>query len=258
MSFKLKSSNPALSVFENTENLSLGPTDEFMVDASQRMSINGTINKTGILISIVIVAAAWSWSYLPSHPGMYIPFFSGAFIAGIVSGILLWKKPELSSKVAPIYAVFEGLFLGGLSVMLESMYEGIAMQAALATMATVIGMLVAYRTGIIKASPMFKKVIVTAAIGIGIFYMISVAAYFIFGTSFSVNNLTNATPMGIAVSVFTTVIAALFLIMDFDRIERGIEEGAPKFMEWYGAFALTVTICWLYFEMIRLMAKLKD
>ncbi|MCF6289059.1 MAG: Bax inhibitor-1/YccA family protein [Proteobacteria bacterium] len=255
---KLKSTNPALSVFENTENLSLGPNDEFMIDASQRMSINGTINKTGMLIMIVIVAAAWSWSYLPSNPGMYMPFFIGAFIAGLASGFILWKKPELSSKVAPVYAVFQGLFLGGLSVMLESQYPGIAMQAALATMATVIGMLIAYRTGIIKASPMFKKVLVIAGMGIGIFYLISIGAHFIFSTSFSVNNLTNATPLGIAVSVFTTVVAALFLIMDFDRIERGANEGAPKFMEWYVAFALLVTICWLYFEMIRLIAKLRN
>jgi uncharacterized YccA/Bax inhibitor family protein len=254
----LKSTNPALAVFEKTENLSLGPNDVFMVDESQRMTLNGTINKTGILITIVILAAAWSWSYLPSNPGMYIPFFFGAFIAGIVSAFLLASKPHLSSKVAPVYAVFEGLFLGGLSVYLENMYEGIAMQAALATMATVIGMLLAYRSGIIKASPMFKKVMVIAGMGIGIFYMISIGAHFIFDTSFSVNNLQNATPKGIAVSVFTTVVAALFLIMDFDRIERGANEGAPKYMEWYGAFALTVTICWLYFEMIRLIAKLRD
>jgi len=258
MNFNMKSTNPALSVFEKGENLSLGPTDEFVIDAGQRMTANGTLNKTGILILIVIVSAAWSWSYLPTNPGMYKPFFFGALIAGIASGFLLAKKPHLSSKVAPIYAVFEGLFLGGLSVFLEAIYPGIAMQAALATMATVIGMLIAYRTGIIKASPMFKKVLVIAGMGIGIFYLISIGAYFIFETSFSVNNLTNATPMGIAVSVFTTVVAALFLIMDFDRIERGVDEGAPKFMEWYGAFALTVTICWLYFEMIRLLAKLRD
>lgn len=258
MSFKLQSSNPAMSAFEHQENLSLGPTDEFVVDPMTRMTANGTINKTGILILIVIVSAAWSWSYLPQHPGMYIPFFFGAFIAGIVSALLLWKKPELSSKVAPVYAVFQGLFLGGLSVFLEQMYQGIAMQAALATMATVIGMLFAYRSGIIKASPMFKKVMVIAAAGIGIFYMISIGASFIFGVQFSVNSLTNATPMGIAVSVFTTLVAALFLIMDFDMIERSVEEGAPKYMEWYGAFALLVTICWLYFEIIRLLAKLRD
>lgn len=254
----IKSTNPALSVFDKTENLSLGPNDQFMVDESQRMSMNGTINKTGILILIVIISAAWSWSYLPSHPGMYKPFFFMAIGAGLVAGFLLASKPHLSSKVAPIYAVFEGFFLGGLSVFLESIYPGIAMQAALATMATVIGMLVAYRTGIIKASPMFKKVMVIAGMGIGIFYLISIVASFGFSTNFSVNSLTNATPLGIGISVFTTVVAALFLIMDFDRIERGINEGAPKFMEWYGAFALTVTICWLYFEMIRLLAKLRD
>lgn len=254
----IKSSNPALTVFENTENLSLGPTDEFVVDQSQRMTLNGTVNKTGILITIVILSAAWSWSYLPSHPQMYMPFFIMAFIAMIVSGIWLRKKPEMSSKVAPVYAVFEGLFLGGLSVFLESRYPGIAMQAALATMATVVGMLIAFRTGIIKASPMFKKVIVTCAMGIGIYYLISMGAYFIFDVQFSANRTENATGIGIALSVFTTAIAAFFLILDFDMVERGVTEGAPKHMEWYGAFALTVTICWLYFEMIRLLAKLRD
>lgn len=254
----LKSTNPALSAFENTENLSLGPTDKFMVDQSQRMSMNGTINKTGILISIVMLSAAWSWSYLPSNPGMLVPFFFMALVAGIVSAIWLVKKPEMSSKVAPVYAVFEGLFLGGLSMFFETRYPGIAMQAALATMATVVGMLVAYRTGLIQASPMFKKVIVTCAMGIGIYYLISIGASFIFDINFSANRTENATGFGIALSVFTTAIAAFFLILDFDMVERGIEEGAPKHMEWYGAFALTVTICWLYLEMIRLIAKLRD
>jgi uncharacterized YccA/Bax inhibitor family protein len=253
-----KSSNPAMKAFEKTENLSLGPTDQFVVDESQRMTLNGTINKTGVLITIVIISAAWSWSYLTTNPSMYIPFFFMAFAAGIISAIWLVKKPEMSSKVAPVYAVFEGLFLGGLSMFLEARYPGIAMQAALATMATVIGMLVAYRTGIIKASPMFKKVIVTCGMGIGIYYLISIGASFIFDVNFSANRTENATGFGIALSVFTTAIAAFFLILDFDRVERGVTEGAPKFMEWYGAFALTVTICWLYFEMIRLIAKLRD
>ncbi len=91
-----------------------------------------------------------------------------------------------------------------------------------------------------------------------IFYLISIAGYFIFDFQFSANNVVNATPLGIGLSVFTTVVAALFLIMDFDLVERGVEEGAPKYMEWYGAFALTVTLTWLYWEMIRLLAKLRD
>jgi uncharacterized YccA/Bax inhibitor family protein len=253
----LKSSNPAMKAFENTENLSLGPTDQFVADESQRMTINGTINKTGMLIVIAMVTGAWGWSKVMTAPQLLMPFFWTSLVVSIGCYIALWKRPDWASVVAPIYAAVEGVFLGALSGIIENIYPGIAMQAAMATMATVVGMLVAYRTGIIRATPMFKKVIITATMGIMVFYVISIVAS-LFGVNFSVNQFGNSSMISIGLSLFIVVIAAMNLILDFDFIERGATEGAPKYMEWYGAFGLMVTIVWLYIEMLRLISKLRD
>lgn len=253
----LKSSNPAMKAFENTENLSLGPTDQFVADESQRMTINGTINKTGMLIVIAMVTGAWGWSKVMTAPQLLMPFFWTSLVVSIGCYIALWKRPDWASVVAPIYAAVEGVFLGALSGIIENIYPGIAMQAAMATMATVVGMLVAYRTGIIRATPMFKKIVITATMGIMVFYAISIVAS-LFGINFSVNQFGNSSKISIGLSLFIVVIAAMNLILDFDFIERGATKGAPKYMEWYGAFGLMVTIVWLYIEMLRLISKLRD
>jgi len=253
----LKSSNPAMKAFEKTENLSLGPTDQFVVDESQRMTINGTINNTGMLVVIAMLTGAWGWSTVATSPQLLMPFFWTSLIVSIGCYIALWKRPEWASVVAPIYAAVQGVFLGALSGILETQWPGIAIQAAVATMATVLGMLIAYRTGIIRATPMFKKVVITATMGIMLFYLISIVAS-LFGFNFSVNQFGNSSMLSIGLSLFIVVIAALNLIMDFDFIERGAAEGAPKHMEWYGAFGLMVTIVWLYIEMLRLISKLRD
>ncbi|MFK8013022.1 MAG: Bax inhibitor-1/YccA family protein [Marinicellaceae bacterium] len=252
-----KSSNPAMKAFEKTENLSLGPTDQFVADESQRMTINGTINKTGVLVVLAMITGAWGWSKVGSSPQLLMPFFWTSLAVSIGCYIAMWKRPEWASIVAPIYAAVQGVFLGALSGILEMQWPGIAMQAAMATMATVLGMLIAYRTGIIRATPMFKKVVITATMGIMIFYVISIVAS-LFGANFSVNQFGNSSMLSIGLSLFIVVIAALNLILDFDFIERGSAEGAPKHMEWYGAFGLMVTIVWLYVEMLRLISKLRD
>jgi len=257
MSFEYKSSNPAMKAFEKSENLSLGPTDQFVRDDSQRMTINGTINKTGILIVIAMATGAWGWSKVSVNPGLLMPFFWVSLVVSIVSAIAIAKRPVWAATIAPVYAAVEGVFLGALSGLLENYYPGIAMQAAMATMATVIGMLLAYRTGIIRATPMFKKVVITATFGIMIFYAISIVAS-LFGANFQINSFSNGSMMSVGLSIFIVIIAALNLILDFDFIERGANEGAPKHMEWYGAFGLMVTIVWLYIEMLRLIAKLRS
>ena len=221
------------------------------------MTINGTINKTGMLIVIAMVTGAWGWSKVMTAPQLLMPFFWTSLVVSIGCYIALWKRPDWASVVAPIYAAVEGVFLGALSGIIENIYPGIAMQAAMATMATVVGMLVAYRTGIIRATPMFKKVIITATMGIMVFYVISIVAS-LFGVNFSVNQFGNSSMISIGLSLFIVVIAAMNLILDFDFIERGATEGAPKYMEWYGAFGLMVTIVWLYIEMLRLISKLRD
>ena len=252
-----KSSNPAMKAFEKSENLSLGPTDQFVGDESQRMTVNGTINKTGILVLIAIVTGAWGWGKVETSPQLLMPFFWTSLIVSIGCFFAIRSRPLWASKIAPIYAAVEGVFLGALSGMLEQYYPGIAMQAAMATMATVIGMLIAFRTGIIRATPLFRKVVVTATMGIMVFYLISIVASF-FGVHFSTNSFTNGSMISVGISLFIVVIAALNLILDFDFIERGAAEGAPKHMEWYGAFGLMVTIVWLYIEIIRLIAKLRS
>ncbi|HOP23599.1 MAG: Bax inhibitor-1/YccA family protein [Gammaproteobacteria bacterium] len=254
---KFESSNPAMKAFEKTENLSLGPTDEFVVDNSQRMTINGTVNKTGILIVIALFTGAWGWSKVMTSPQLLMPFFWTSLVVSIACSLALWKRPDWAHIGGPVYAAFQGVFLGALSGMLDSVYPGIAIQAAMATMATVVGMLVAYKTGIIKATPMFKKIIITAIFGIMIFYGISILASF-FGVHFAVNSFSNGSAFSIGISVLFVAIAALSLILDFDMVERGSAEGAPKFMEWYGAFALMVTIVWLYFEILKLLSKLNN
>lgn len=246
-----------MKAFEDNQNLSLGPTDQFVGNEAQRMTVNGTINKTGLLIVIAMITGAWGWSTVSSSPHLLMPFFWTSLIVSIGCFIALWKRPEWASTVAPIYAAVEGVFLGALSGILEQIYPGIAMQAAMATMATVVGMLLAYRSGIIRATPMFRKVVVTATLGIMIFYGISLIASF-FGVHFSVNSFSGGGMLSIGLSVFIVIIAAMNLILDFDFIERGAAEGAPKHMEWYGAFGLMVTIVWLYVEMLKLIAKLRD
>ena len=252
-----KSSNPAMQAFEKTENLSLGPTDQFVVDESQRMTINGTITKTGMLLVIAMVTGAWGWGKITTSPELIMPFFWTSLAVSIGCYIALWKRPEWGSIVSPIYAAVQGIFLGALSGILDSQYPGVAIQAAVATMATILGMLIAYRTGIIRATPMFKKVIITATMGIMLFYGISIIAS-LFGVNFSVNQFGNSSAFSIGLSVFIVAIAAFNLILDFDFIERGAAEGAPKHMEWIGAFGLMVTIVWLYIEMLRLISKLRD
>ena len=188
--------------------------------------------------------------------GIINAIFWASLIVSIGCYVALWKRPEWASIVAPIYAAVQGVFLGALSGILENYYPGIAIQAAMATMATVIGMLIAFRTGVIRATPLFRKVVVTATMGIMIFYLISIVAS-LFGINFATNSFGGGGALSIGISLFIVVIAALNLILDFDFIERGAAEGAPKHMEWYGAFGLMVTIVWLYVEMLRLISKLR-
>lgn len=252
---KLESSNPAMKAFENAENLSLGPTDEFV--AVERMTVEGTINKTGLFLLVAMAGGYFGWSSAASNPSLVMPLFWVSLIVSLGCFFAIWKRPEWAKNVGFLYAGVQGVFLGAITMIFESMYPGIATQAVLGTMATTGAMLFAYKTGIIRATPMFKKVIITATMGIMFFYLISIGASF-FGVNFGVHNMQNAGMMSIGFSVFVVAIAALNLIMDFDFIEKGAAQGAPKHMEWYGAFGLMVTLVWLYLEMLKLIAKLRN
>jgi uncharacterized YccA/Bax inhibitor family protein len=172
----------------------------------------------------------------------------------VVALITIFKK-NLAPTTAPIYAVLEGLFLGGLSAMFEAQFSGIAVQAIFGTFGTMGGLLLAYRTGLIKATENFRLGVFAATAGIALLYLVSFVMGF-FGKS--IPFIHQSGTFGILFSVFVVIIAALNLVLDFDFIEKGEEVGAPKYMEWYAAFGLLVTLVWLYVEMLRLLAKLRS
>jgi uncharacterized YccA/Bax inhibitor family protein len=164
-------------------------------------------------------------------------------------------KKTWSPITAPIYALLEGLVLGSASAMVEMRYPGIAMQAVGLTFGTLFALLLAYRAGVIRATEKFKMGVFAATGGIMVFYLVQFVLGF-FGVRFAAIN--GSGPLGIVISLFIVVIAALNLVLDFDMIESGARAGAPKYMEWYGAFALMVTLIWLYLEILRLLTKLRS
>jgi uncharacterized YccA/Bax inhibitor family protein len=176
-------------------------------------------------------------------------------IGGLITAVVTTFKKEWSPITAPIYAVLEGFALGGISALLESQYEGIVIQAVALTFGTAGCLLMAYKSGVIKATENFKLGIFAATGGIGFIYLIGWIMSF-FGTSIPYIHENGL--IGIGFSLVVVVIAALNLVLDFDFIEKGAEQGAPKFMEWYGAFGLMVTLIWLYIEILRLLSKLNS
>ncbi|HIO89226.1 MAG TPA: Bax inhibitor-1/YccA family protein [Candidatus Marinimicrobia bacterium] len=238
----LRSGNPALTskIF-----LELG-----RADTANAMTIQGTVNKTGLALLLLMASATLTWNS-PEASGL---IWVGALGGFIVALITIFNKTAAPYTV-PVYAVLEGLFLGGISRIFESMYPGIVQQAVFLTFGTLGALLLAYRSGLIKATENFKLGVTAATGGIAFVYLVSIVMGF-FGIHFSM--IHSSGPMGILFSAFVVVIAALNLVMDFDFIEEGAENGAPKYMEWYGAFGLLVTLIWLYLEILRLLAKLRQ
>jgi uncharacterized YccA/Bax inhibitor family protein len=248
----IKTSNPALG--KNTfQNLAAGGA----IDASARMTLNGTINKTGILLLCALATAAWTWNsfFQTLNPAdVNGRLMIGAFGGMIFAFVTIFKK-EWAPVTAPIYAALEGLVLGGLSAWLEVRYHGIAIEAVSLTFGTLFVMLFLYRTGIIKVTRKFMIGVVAATGAIMLFYFAMIVLSF-FGIQFV--SINSGTPFGILFSLFVVGIAALNLVLDFDFIEQGVTFGAPKYMEWYGAFGIMVTLVWLYLEMLRLLAKINS
>ena len=221
---------------------------------TERMSVGGVTTKTGGLLLLVLAAAAWGWSItnpLAGFPGWFLWLVLGAFGVAIVTVV----RPQLAPFLAPVYAVLEGVLLGVISRVYEAAWDGIVIQAVLATMATFVGMLLLYATGVIKASPRFRKIVIGATVGIALFYLLSIGLS-LFGVSMPY--VWDGSPLGILISVAVIVVAALNLVLDFDFIDRGVEAGLPKAMEWLAAFGLMVTIVWLYLEFLRLFGRLNQ
>jgi uncharacterized YccA/Bax inhibitor family protein len=220
------------------------------------MTIQGTVNKTGLLLLFVVVAAAWTWGLAHSEtPNAAIPWMIGGALGGLVVGLVASFKPNWAPIAAPIYALLEGLFLGGISALLEKSYPGIAMQAVSLTFGVLFVLLLAYKLRIVRATRGFKLGIIAATGAIFFVYTANMVATLVFHSPFSI--LYSSSPLGIGISLVITVVAALNLILDFDLIEQGAAMGAAKYMEWYGAFALMVTLVWLYIRMLRLLSQMR-
>lgn len=258
----MRSANPALTDKTFDSPLDVGSVSfDRTANHSDRMTLQGTINKSFLLIGIVIVAAFFSWqsAYDGSWSADAVPHFSvmylGALLgAGLLSVVIIFKKNS-APYLAPVYAILEGLTLGAISAMVEMKYPGIAMQALLCTFGTFVALLFAYKSGLIKVTENFTLGITAATMGICLVYLIDLGLR-MFGRN--VPFIHENGMMGIGISLLITAIAALNLVMDFDFIERGVESGAPKYMEWYSAFGLLVTLVWLYIEILRLLSKARD
>ena len=250
----------ALQMFGRSGNPSLGNTTFANEGAvgDHAMTLQGTVNKTGVLLALVVLGALYTWNlfFQNGNPAAVMPIAIGGAIGGLVFALITMFKKEWAGITAPIYAGLQGLFLGGISAIFESQFPGIVIQATGLTLGTLASLLLLYKLGIIKPTENFRLMIVSATMGIGILYLISFVMN-MFGSS-GIGFIHSNGLFGIGFSLFVVAIAALNLVLDFDFIEQGAEQGAPKYMEWFGAFALMVTLIWLYLEMLRLLAKLRS
>ena len=250
----MRSGNPAL---KESTFLDLA-TGSVVQGDSQAMSLNGTVNKTGILLLLTVITAAYAWSQItitPEGATGLMPFALVGGLGGFVLAMVTVFKKTWAPVTAPLYALVEGLFLGAISSVFEARFEGIVMQAVMLTFGTLFALLMAYRSGLIKATENFKLGVAAATGGIFLLYLVS------FGLSFfgiTVPYIHESGLIGIGFSLFVVVVAALNLVLDFDFIETGVEQRAPKYMEWYAAFGLMVTLVWLYIEFLRLLSKLQS
>ncbi|HLY42819.1 MAG TPA: Bax inhibitor-1/YccA family protein [Terracidiphilus sp.] len=251
----IKTSNPALS--DKTFRELSGTQYGGVIDESRRMTLNGTINKTGILLVCAIASSAWVWHlFLQSRDlGTISPLMLGGVLGGLIFALVTVFKKEWSPVTAPIYALLEGLVLGGLSCLVDIRYPGIAIQAVGLTFGTLFVMLIAYRSGLIRVTQKFRLGIIAATGGIMIFYLVEMVLSFLHIQFVAING---GGAIGIGFSLLVVGIAALNLVLDFDFIEQGVNYGAPKYMEWYGAFGIMVTLVWLYLEILRLLSKMRS
>ncbi|MDR3196163.1 MAG: Bax inhibitor-1/YccA family protein [Endomicrobium sp.] len=216
------------------------------------MTTSGTINKSIILWVLLAAGAFYSWTHPAIIMPLVVPILLGAFVLAIITAF----KMALSPFLSPIYAVCEGLVLGVISVYFEKSHPGIVISAVLLTTCVLFCMLAAYKTGMLKATPRFKKVVILSTFAIALAYLIDLlmSAFGARGFRF----LADSSSLGMVVSLIIVAVAALNLIIDFDLIERGAQRGAPKYMEWYGSFALMVTLVWLYLEILRLLLRMRN
>lgn len=242
----IRTSNPALNeqVFRRAQAQFGG----------EAMTLEGTVNKTGVLLLCAIATAAWTWHlFMESRSAATVaPLLMVGTIGGFIFAMITAFKREWAAVTAPAYALLEGLALGSISAILELRFPGIAIQSVGLTFGTLLVLLLAYRSGLIPVTQKFRLGVVAATGAVMLFYLAQFVLGF-FKVSFAAVN--GSSPLSIGISVVVVIIAALNLVLDFDFIENGVRLGAPKYMEWYGAFGLMVTLVWLYLEILRLLTK---
>jgi uncharacterized YccA/Bax inhibitor family protein len=245
-----KSGNPALG--ENTF-ARLAP----VADSDNVMTLQGTVNKIALLLVLVFAGATYTWWRFNAAQDFasVALFFWGGLIGAFVVGMILPFKKEWAQYLAVVYAALEGLCLGGLSAMLDASYPGIAFEALLLTFGILAVLLLVYTLRIIKVTENFKLIIVAATGGIALYYVASLVLSF-FGVRAPL--IHDNSWVGIGFTLVVVIIASLNLVVDFDFIEQGAAQPAPKYMEWYAAFGILVTLVWLYVELLRLLSKLRS
>ncbi len=222
---------------------------------SRAMTVPGTALKAAVLVAILLAAAAYTWSQAVAGPSAvtYGLLIVGS-IGGLVTAVVTAFVPKLSPFTAPVYAALEGLVLGAISAAFEAAYPGVVIQAVGLSIGVLAVMLFVYGTGVIRATAKFKIGVVAATGAVCLVYLADIVVSF-FGTRLPFIHETG--PLGIGFSLVVVVLAALNLVLDFDFIERGARQRAPRYMEWYGGFGLLVTLVWMYLEILRLLAKLR-
>jgi uncharacterized YccA/Bax inhibitor family protein len=240
----MRTRNPA---FRNTTFTDLATTTE-------TMTVRGTAHKTAALAILVLTSAIWSWSQVRAGSPAVPAIMGIGLLGGLVMALVTIFKRSWAGVTSPVYALLEGLVLGALSAFFETSYPGIAMQAVGLTFGTMFAMLALYSTGLVRATQKFKIMVMSATGAVCLLFIASMVLGF-FGHR--IPFLHESTPLGVAFSAVVVVIASLNLVIDFDFVETAAAQGAPKYMEWYGAFALMVTLIWLYMEVLRLLSKLR-
>lgn len=251
---RMRSGNPAL---KDSTFLDLGSGTIVRGDRGV-MTLNGAVNKTAFLLVLTLAAALYPWSMYFADPGSTTvgALAIGGAVGGLVVALVTVFKKAWSPVTAPLYAVLEGLFIGGISASFEARFPGIVMQAVALTFGTLGALLLAYRSGLIRATENFKLGVFAATGAIALLYLVNIGMR-LFGFE-GMGFIHESGTVGILFSLAVVVVAALNLVLDFDFIEQGVEAGAPKYMEWYAAFGLLVTLVWLYLEILRLLSKLQS
>ena len=246
----MRASNPVLSRLAEAARETLSTTTSGDV-----MTRAGTAGKSIVLLALCAFSATFTWTQVAAgNTAVMMPALLVGGLGGFIMAMVVSFKPATAPIVAPIYAVLEGLMLGALSSLMNIRYPGIPQQAVLLTFAVALGVFTLYRMNILKATEGFRRMVVGATIGIAVFYLVNIVL-----SMFNVNMgyTMSSSPIAIGINLVIAGVAAMNLVLNFDDIDQAVRMGAPKRMEWYGAFGLMVTLVWLYLELLRLLSRLQ-